>query len=62
MAVFSPILTLGCESWVLTKRLKSQLQSMEMKYLRVMGITRLDRVRNVDVRNELEIESLSDKI
>ena len=29
---------------------------MEMKYLRrVMGMTRLDRVRNVDVRNELEL-------
>ena len=61
--VYSPILTFGCESWVLTKRLKSQLQNMEMKYLRrVIGITRLDRVRNVDVRNELETELLIDKI
>ena len=47
------ILTFGCESFVLTKRLKSQLQCMEMKQLRrMMGFTRLDRVTNVDVRNE----------
>ena len=30
----SPIVTIGCESWVLTETLKTQLQSMEMKYLR----------------------------
>ena len=28
-AVYSAMLTFGCESWVLTKRLKSQLQSMD---------------------------------
>ena len=58
--MYSPILIFGFKS---TKTLKSQLQSMEMKYLwRVMGITRLDRVRNVGVKNELEIEPLIDKI
>lgn len=62
-SVFVPILIFGCESWVLNKKHKSMLQSMEMKYLRkVLGITRRNRVRNVNIREQLQAQSVISKI
>jgi hypothetical protein len=38
------------------------IQAAEMKYLRtVKGCTRLDQIRNKDIRNELGISPLSEK-
>lgn len=55
--VFRPILTYGSETWVLDRKLKSKIQAIEMKYLRtVKGVTRRDRIRNVDIREELKIK------
>ena len=46
-AVVVPTLVYGCEAWVLKDRDKTRLQSAEMKVLRrVVGVTRLDCVRN----------------
>lgn len=56
-AVYRPILTYGCESWTLTNQIKSKVQAAEMKYLRaVKGVTRLHRIRNEDIREELQVE------
>ena len=33
-AVFTPILTYGHESWVMTERMRSQVQASEMRFLR----------------------------
>nr|CAH7713655.1 unnamed protein product [Callosobruchus chinensis] len=56
-----PVLLWGSESWVLSKRMKQQLQTMEMKFLRrIKGVTRADRIRNEDIRKELGIESVAD--
>lgn len=61
--VFIPTLIFGCESWVLTKRLKSKIQRMEMLYLRrVLGVTRKDRLRNSFIREELKVDSILNKI
>jgi hypothetical protein len=39
------------------------IQAAEIKYLRtVKGCTRLDQIRNEDIRNELGISPLSEKI
>lgn len=57
--IFRPILTFGSESWVLNRRLESKLQAVEMKFLRsVKGVTRMDRVRNTDIREELGTSAL----
>jgi hypothetical protein len=40
----------------------NRIQAAEMKYLRtVKGCTRLDKIRNEDIRNELCISPLSEK-
>lgn len=56
------ILTLfyGTETWVLTKRHRSSIQTSEMKFLRaVKGCTQLDRIKNADIRAELNVEDLN---
>ena len=54
--VFRPIVTYGCETWVLDARQKSRIQAMEMLYFRaVCGVTRRDRIRNDEIRKRLRI-------
>jgi len=58
-----PVLLYGSETWTLRKRDWNRIQAAEMKYLRtVKGCTRLDQIRNEDIRNELGISPLSEKI
>lgn len=58
-----PILTYGSESWIMNARNKSNIQAAEMRFLRsVKGCTRTDRLRNVEIREELEIFNVNDKI
>src|SRR5699024_1416738 len=58
-SLFKSTLTYGQESWILTERTRSRVQATEMRFLRrILGITRRDRVRNVVVRENLNIESL----
>jgi hypothetical protein len=58
-----PVLLYGNETCTLRKRHWNRIQAAEMKYLRtVKGCSRLDRIRNKDVRNELGISPLSKKL
>lgn len=57
--LFRPVLTFGSESWVLNKRQKQRIQAMEMKYhRRTMGVTRMDRQRNDDIRKDLNVKPI----
>ena len=57
--VFVPILTYGHESWVMTERVRSQVQASEMRFLRkIKGVTLLDKVRSSEIRKSLNIEPL----
>jgi hypothetical protein len=57
-----PFLLYGSETWTPRKSDWNRIQAEELKYLRtVKGCTRLDQIRNEDIRNELGISPLSEK-
>ena len=61
--IYRPTLTYGSESWTLNEAQKSKIQAMEMRYLRkVKGVTRMDKIRNDIIREELGIESIMQKL
>jgi hypothetical protein len=58
-----PVLMYGSEVWTIKKKDISRIQSAEMKFLRsVKGCTRMDHIRNEEIRTELEIYAIQDKI
>ena len=57
--VFVPILTYGHESWVMTERMRSQVQASEMRFLRrIEGVTLFNKVRSSEIRKSLNIDPL----
>ena len=53
-ATVMPTLMYGCETWSLSQWQQSKIQATQMNVLkRIEGVNRLDRVRNVDVREKL---------
>ena len=57
--VFVPILTYGHESWVMTERMRSQVQASEMRFLRrIEGVTLFNKVRSSEIQKSLNIEPL----
>ena len=58
-AMVVPTLLYGCETWTIQKLHVSRLQVAEMRYLRrVEGVTKLDKVRNEDIRQRLNQEAV----
>ena len=58
-AVFVHILTYVHESWVMTERMRSQVQASEMRFLRrIEGVTLFNKVRSSKIRKSLNIEPL----
>ena len=57
--VFIPILTYGHELWVMTERVRSQVQASEMRFLRrIEVVTLFKKVRSSEIRKYLNIEQL----
>ena len=57
--ILRPILIYGSETWTLTTRTSSQIQAAEMRVLRIiLGVTRLDRMRNEVIRERLNVTSI----
>ena len=57
--VFVSILTYGHESWVMTKRMRSQVQASEMRFLRrIDGVTLFNKTRSSEIRKPFDIELL----
>ena len=57
--IFVPILTYGHEFWVMTERMRSQVQASEMRFLRrIEGVTLFNKVRSSEIRKSLNIEPL----
>jgi len=62
-SILKPILLYGSENWSLTTKTESKLQAAEMRMLRLIkGVTRRDRIRNVNIREELQIRPLLEEI
>ena len=61
-AMVLPTLLYGCEAWTLQKGHESKLQALEMRYLRRVRVTQLDRARNEDVRQALRQDALLDVV
>jgi hypothetical protein len=53
----------GSETWVLNKRDKQRLEAAQMRFLRpLLGYTKLDWQRNVDIRERLRVQSIVEEI
>ena len=49
-AVSVPILTYGLECWVMNKRMRSQVQASEMRFLRrIDGVTLFNKMRSSEI-------------
>ena len=58
-SIFVLTLTCGHESWVMTERVQSQMQSSEMRFLRkIKDVTMFDKHCYTAIRESLDIESL----
>jgi hypothetical protein len=58
-----PVLLYGRETWTIKTKDMNKIQATEMRYLRlVKGCTKLDHIKNEDVRKELDIDSTQYKI
>ena len=56
-AIIVPTLMYASETWVLNRQQESAVQATEMRVLRqIAGKSRLDRVRNVEIGEELKQE------
>ena len=62
-AIVVPTLMYGSETWVLNKQQESSVQATEMHVLRrIVEKRRVDRVRNVEIREELQQEGVLEKV
>jgi hypothetical protein len=60
---FTPILTYASVTWLVGGKERSQLQAAEMKFLRsVLGVSKMEKIRNNKIRKELGVESLEFKM
>ena len=58
-SVYVLILTHGHECWIMNEKVKSLVQAAEMRFLRrISGLTSLEKIKSVDIRESLNIESL----
>ena len=62
-AIVVSTLVYGSETWVLKKQQESAIQAVEMRVLRQIAEKRMvDRVRNVEIREELKQEGVLEKV
>ena len=63
MTVIRPVLLYGAECWTVRKKEEQILEKTEMKMLRrIKGVTLRDKVKSVDIRKELGVNSIKEKV
>ena len=62
MTVIRPVLLYGAECWTVRKK-EEHLEKTEMRMLRrIKGVTLRDKVKSVDIRKELGVNSIQEKV
>jgi hypothetical protein len=57
-----PLLLYGSETWTVKKEDKMRIQAEKMKFSwSVKGFTVMDKIRNEEIRKELEVFSIEEK-
>ena len=63
MTVIRPVLLYGAECWTVGKKEEQILEKTEMRMLRrIKGTTLGDKVKSVDIRKELRVNSITEKV
>ena len=63
MTVIRLVLLYGAECWTVRKKEEQILEKTEMRMLRrIKGVTLRDRVKSVDIRKELGVSSIQEKV
>ena len=63
MTVIRPVLLYGAECWTVKKKEEQILEKIEMRMLRrIKGVTLRDKVNSMDIRKELGVSSIQDKV
>ena len=63
MTVISLVLLYGSECWTVRKKEEQILEKTKMRMLRrIKGVTLRDRVKSVDIRKELGVSSVQEKV
>ena len=63
MTVIRPVLLYGAECWTVRKKEEQILEKTEMKTLRrIKGVTLKDKVKSVDIRKELGVSGIQEKV
>jgi hypothetical protein len=53
----------GSETWTINNRDAQKLEAAQMRFLRpLLGLTRLDRQRNPEIRNNLKVDNIVEDI
>ena len=61
--VIRPVLLYGAECWTVRKKEEQILEKTEMRILRrIKGVTLRDRIKSVDIRKELCVSSIQQKV
>ena len=63
MPVIRPVLLYGAECWTVRKNEEQIPEKTEIRMLRrIKGVTLRDKVKSVDIRKELGVTSIQDKV
>ena len=63
MTVIRPVLLYGAECWTVRKKEEQILEKTEIRMLRrIKGVTLRDKVKSVDIRKELGVNSIQEKV
>ena len=63
MTIIRPVLLYGAECWTVRKKEEQILEKTEMRMLRrIKGVALRDKVKSVDIRKELGVTSIQEKV